>query len=94
MVDVEFLLNSVDAIMILSIGVLTIYLVTKIGQRKLRLLTLLLAGFLMIHGIYHFTAAIGSFYNIDVLGTVSDAVVEPIGWLVFLAFAIYFARNS
>lgn len=92
--DIEFLLNTFDAIMILSIGVLTVYLVTKIGQRNLRLLTLLLAGFLMIHGIYHLTTALASSYDSDFLGMLSDVVIEPVGWLVFLAFAIFFARNS
>src|SRR5215472_14390689 len=80
--DLEFLLNVIDAVMILTIGILTAYLITKIGQRKLRLLTLLLAGFLLIHGLYHLTAALGSYFDSDVLGTLSDVVVEPVSWLV------------
>ena len=92
--DLEFLLNVTDAVMIFTIGILIMYLVTKIGQRKLRLLTVLLAGFLLIHGLYHLTAALGSYYDADFLGTLSDVVVEPLGWLVFLGFAIYLWRNS
>jgi hypothetical protein len=92
--DLEFLLNVVDAVMIFSIAFLTVYLVTKIGQRKLRLLTLLLAGFLILHALYHLTAALGGIQGLEFLGTLSDVIVEPVGWLVFLAFAVYFARNS
>jgi hypothetical protein len=92
--DLEFWLNVLDALLIFGIAFPTVYLTTKIGHRKLRLLTLLLAVFLIFHGAYHLTAALGGVSGLDFFGPIADTFVEPVGWVVFLAFAIYFARNS
>ena len=92
--DLEFLLNVFDAVLIIGIAIPSIYMASKIGQRKLRVLTLLLAAFLVLHGLYHFTAALGSLGGLSVLGTLSDEFVEPLGWLVFFAFTVYFSRSS
>jgi hypothetical protein len=92
--DLEFWLNVLDGLLIFGIALPTVYLTTKIGQRKLRVLTLLLAVFLILHGLYHITAALGGVPGLDFFGPVADTFVEPVGWVVFLAFAVYFTRNS
>lgn len=70
------------------------YMAAKVKQPKLRMITILLASFLVVHGLYHGTAALGSLPGLGVLGTSSDLLVEPISWLIFFAFSFYFLRNG
>jgi hypothetical protein len=86
------LLNSIDALMILAISIPTFLIAMRVKQGRLRLLTVLLTAFLIIHGLYHLTSAIGSIPGFDILGALSDLFFEPLGWLMFLAFAVYLAR--
>jgi hypothetical protein len=90
--DTEFLLNLFDAVLIIGISLPTLVIAVKVKQPRLRLLTSLLTGFLIVHGVYHLTAAAGAVQGLDVLGQVSDLVIEPIGWLVFLVFAVFLVR--
>jgi hypothetical protein len=92
--DLEFGLNVLDAILIMGIAFPSLFIASRIRQRKLRILTMLLAGFLVLHGLYHITAALGGIVGLEFFGTISDLLVEPLGWLLFLSFAVYFARNS
>jgi hypothetical protein len=93
-VDIELLLNLFDAVIIIGIAVPTLYMATKVKQTKLRILTMLLASFLIVHGLYHGAAALGSLPGLDIVGISSDVLIEPIGWLLFFAFAVYLLRNS
>lgn len=93
-VDIELLLNLFDAAIIIGIAVPTLYMATRVKQQKLRMLTILLASFLIVHGFYHGAAALGSVPGLDIVGISSDLLIEPIGWLLFFAFAVYFLRNS
>ena len=77
-----------------GIALPTAYMATKIGHRKLRLLTILLAAFLVLHGAYHLTAAVGGLTGLDYVGIFAETVVEPLSWVFFLAFSVYFLRNS
>ena len=92
--DIELLLNLFDAAIIIGIAVPTLYMATKVKQPKLRMLTILLASFLVVHGLYHGAAALGTLPGLDIVGISSDLLIEPIGWLIFFAFAVYFLRNS
>jgi hypothetical protein len=92
--DIEFWLNVLDAILIIGVAIPSLYVASRIHQRKLRLLTLLLGSFLVLHGLYHITSALGGVGGLDLFGTLADEVVEPLGWAIFLSFAVYFARNS
>jgi hypothetical protein len=93
-VDIELLLNLFDAVIIIGVAVPTLYMATKVKQPKLRMITILLASFLVVHGLYHGAAALGSLSGLDILATASDLVIEPVGWIIFFAFAVYFLRNS
>jgi hypothetical protein len=93
-VDIELLLNLFDAVIIIGISIPTLYMASKVKQPKLRMLTILLATFLVVHGLYHGAAALGSIPGLDILGTSSDLLVEPVGWVIFFAFSVYFLRNS
>ena len=92
--DIEFFLNVLDFLLIAGIAFPNAYVAMKIGHRKLRILTLLLAVFLVLHGLYHFTAAIGGLQGLDYVGVGAETIVEPLSWVFFLIFAVYFLRNS
>lgn len=92
--DIELLLNLFDAVIIVGIAVPTLYMAIKVRQPKLRMITILLASFLVVHGLYHGAAALGTLPGLNALGLSSDLLIEPVGWLVFFAFAVYFLRNS
>ncbi len=92
--DIEFILNVLDAALIIGIALPSMYIAARIPQRKLRLLTSLLAGFLAVHGLYHVTAALGGVAGFEFFGTLADQVVEPLSWILFLSFAVYFARKT
>ena len=92
--EIQVALNAIDAALVIGIAVPSLFLARRIKQPKLRLLTGLLSGFLLIHGLYHATFALGAAYELDLLGSASDIVVEPLGWLLFLVFAVFLLRYS
>jgi len=91
--DPDFALNILDAVLIIGIAIPSLYMAFKVSQPKLRIATVLLAAFLLVHGLYHATSALGTLGGLGVLGTASDLFFEPFGYLLFLAFAVYFARR-
>lgn len=87
----EFSLNVVNAFLILGVSVPSIYMARKIPTPVLSRLSLLLASFLFFHGVYHLTEAVGAYTELGVFDFLSDAIFEPLGWLLFLLFvAVYF----
>jgi hypothetical protein len=90
--DVITELNAFDAVTILVIAVPTVYVASKITLPKLRLLSTVLASFLLIHGFYHLSAAISETYGGAVLGFLSDGIVEPLSFAVLLFFTVMFYR--
>ena len=92
--DPEFALNAVDALLTIGVAIPCLYMATRLKQPNLRLLTFLLSGFLLVHGVYHATSVLGALPGLDVLGELSDLVVEPLGWVLFLLFAVFLVRYS
>jgi len=90
--DIITELNAFDAVVILAIAIPTAYVATKITLPKLRLLSITLASFLVIHGIYHLSAAVSETYGGAVLGLLSDGIVEPLSFVVLLFFTVMFYR--
>jgi len=58
----------------------------------LRRLSVLLSSFLLFHGIYHLTEAVGAYTGSQVFSLLSDAIFEPLGWLLFLLFAVSYFK--
>ena len=83
-----------DALLIIGVAIPCLYMATKVKQSSLRLLTSLLSLFLLVHGAYHATAALGPLPGLGALGELSDLVVEPLGWVLFFLFAVYLVRYS
>jgi hypothetical protein len=90
--DIITELNAFDAAIILAIAVPTVYVATKITLPKLRLLSIVLASFLVIHGLYHLSAVVSEAYGGAVLDFLSDGIIEPLSFAVFLFFAIMLYR--
>lgn len=88
-----FLLNSINALLIIGVSLPTLYMASKIKKRPLKALTLLISSFLFFHGVYHLSAALSTLQGLGQLGLWSDAVFEPLSWFLFLLFAVYFARR-
>ena len=66
----------------------------KASQPKLRNLTVLLAGFLLFHGLYQASYVVGDLTWSTLVQQASDLFFEPFGYLLFFAFAAYFARST
>ncbi len=92
--DPDFILNLFDAVLIIGVAIPSLYMAARVRQRSLRTLTILLASFLGFHGLYHAFAALGTLPGLDVLGSAADLFLEPFGYLLLFAFAIYFARRT
>ena len=80
-------LGTFDAIIILAISIPALVMATRIKNPKLRALSMLLALFLIIHGVYHAAAVMGDYYGSDWLSFVSEGIIEPLSYLVMLVFA-------
>ncbi len=94
--DYETVLNGLISLIIIVPAMLTIYLATRISkvQTPLRILTLLLGGFLLMHGMYHLLEFSETALSLNSLGFVSDSFVEPASWAFFVAFAAYYLRRT
>ncbi len=88
------MLNTLDAVLIIGVGIPCLVMALRVKQPKLRLLTALLSIFLLVHGSYHGLAALGTTGGFDAVGQLSDLIVEPVGWAIFLVFAFYLWRYS
>ena len=47
-----------------------------------------------MHGLYHLAEALAAFDALSSLGALSDAVVEPAGWLLLLVFMVYYSKRG
>jgi hypothetical protein len=93
-VDYSLLLNSFDAAIILGVSFPTIFMASRISKAPLRNLSLVLSSFLLVHGLYHLGEALGTFDSLSFLGSLSDAIIEPAGWVLLFAFMVYYTRRG
>lgn len=92
--DYYEILNLVSAALVIGASVTTFIMARKITQSSPKILTVLLSSFLLVHGLYHLTYFSENFFSLDYLGYLSDSFIEPLGWAILLAFAVYLARRS
>jgi hypothetical protein len=92
--DPSVVLNTFDAAIILGTCAPVLVMASKISKEPLRNLSLLLSSFLVVHGLYHLAEALASFQDYAILGTLSDVIIEPAGWLLLFAFMVYFSRRG
>ncbi len=86
--SLENSLNSFNAIFMFVAAVGPVYFAFKVDNRRLRVLSCLFAGFLILHGFYHLAGVAEE----DFANFVSDAIFEPLSYIVLLIFAFFYAR--
>jgi len=85
--DLISILNVLTFAALFSVGIVPIYLVLKIKVRPLRLLSLFLGLFAIIHGLYHLADAYGQSF-------LADVVLEPASVAFLLAFGLYYSKKG
>lgn len=74
-----------NAIAVFAAAVVPIYLTLKLKNPNLKKLTLVLAIFIVIHGIYH---AVGSLGNI----VLAKGILDPISAVALLGFGLLYLK--
>ena len=94
--SIEAVLNLTDALVIIVPAILTIFLAWRIKNAigPLRILTTLLALFLLIHGLYHFVSFYNIAYDSALAGFLGDAFIQPLSWVVLVAFSAYYLKRA
>ena len=81
-------LNIINAALMFAAGVAPLYFALRVDNHKLRVLSILFATFLFLHGLYQLTGIPEG----DYAGFVSDIILEPISYIVLLIFAFFYSR--
>ena len=89
----ELAINALSSALILCVSVPILYIALKVRAPVLRLLSILLSSFLIIHGTYHLSELFEAIYNLQIFGVIADTIVEPASYVLFLAFALYLAHR-
>lgn len=85
--DINWLLNILAWAALFGVGIVPLIISLRVKIRSLRILSLLLGLFAIIHGLYHLSEAYSmSFY--------SDVILEPISVAFLLAFGIYYSKKA
>jgi hypothetical protein len=92
--DLETALNLLNAIIIISVSIPTLYIGTKVKVAPLRTIAVLLPTFLVVHGLYHLSAFLGGYLGYGQFSWAGDIVLEPLSYALLLAFAVYFYRSG
>jgi hypothetical protein len=87
MIDINWLLNILAWIALFGVGIVPLIISFRVKVRSLRILSLLLGLFAIIHGSYHLSEA----YSMDFF---SDVILEPISVAFLLAFGIYYSKKA
>jgi hypothetical protein len=89
-------LNLFDAVVIIIPAVVTMILALRVKNAigPIRILTTLLALFLVIHGLNHFFGFYGTAFGSAWAGFLGNAVVQPLSWAVLVAFSLYYLKRA
>ena len=92
--DIEAILNSVDAFLILAVSIPALIMASRVKVPQLRKLAILLAGFFVLHGLYHFVGLLNDLYGVGIYDFLSDGLLEPVSYLFLVGFALYLYRTG
>lgn len=101
--QLDAILNLFNACIVIGAASSIFYIAFRIRRsephRKIRIgsikvLTLLLGAFLLVHGFYHLFEFYDSSYNSSFAGLLSDSILEPASWAFLAIFSLYFARHA
>ncbi|MCS4539242.1 MAG: hypothetical protein HYU03_00925, partial [Thaumarchaeota archaeon] len=87
-------LNLFNAILIIGVALPTMYMGAKIKLRALKIMYFLLPSFLLLHGLYHLFSFLEALSGNGLFGFLGEMIMEPLGYILLFAFAIYFARRG
>jgi len=92
----ESTLNLFDSLVIIIPAIATIYLAWRVKNAvgPLRILTTLLALFLIIHGTNHFLGFYNAAFDSAWAGFLANAIVQPLSWAVLVAFSLYYLKRA
>ncbi|MDA4136869.1 MAG: hypothetical protein OK449_07755 [Thaumarchaeota archaeon] len=90
--DVNSYLNLFIAVIIIGVSLPTLYISRRIKIKTVKTLFTLLSAFLVVHGLYHLTYFIGDYTNSNAIAF-GDELLQPLSYVILLAFAIYFAKS-
>jgi hypothetical protein len=91
--DVNSYLNLFDAIVIAGVAFPTLYISTRIGTRTVKVLFVLLSGFLVVHGLYHLMYFLGDYTDSGAIALGND-LIEPASYALLFSFSVYFAKKG
>ena len=86
-IDTNWLLNILAWIALFGVGIVPLIISFRVKVRSLRILSLLLGLFAIIHGFYH----LGEAYSMDFF---SDVILEPLSIVFLLAFGVYYSKKA
>ena len=86
----ESTLNLVNATLLIASSTIPLLMAWRAKPSPIRILSILLTSFILVHGIYHLVA----FLEVEPLMLLGEAVIEPLSWLLLFAFSIYYARRA
>lgn len=86
----------VDAFLIIVPAIVTIILALRVKNSigSLKILTALLALFLIVHGLNHFLAFYGTQYDNAFALFFNAVLVQPVSWGVLVAFGVYYLKRA
>jgi hypothetical protein len=95
-ISIEAALNLTDSVIIIIPAAVTIFLAWRVKNAigPLRILTSLLALFLVVHGLFHFSAFYSSFYNSAWAAFLGDVLIQPLSWVILVIFSVYYLRRA
>lgn len=86
-IDINWLLNILAWVALFGVGIVPLIISFRVKIRSLRILSLMLGLFAIVHGLYHLSEA----YSMDFY---SDVILEPISVAFLLAFGIYYSKKA
>jgi len=93
---IEAALNLTDSVVIIIPAVITIILAWRLKNAigPLKILTTLLALFLVVHGLFHFSAFYSATYNSAWAAFLGDVLIQPLSWAILVAFSLYYLKRA
>ncbi len=85
-VAIESQLDLISAILIFVAAIIPVYLSLKL-KGNIRILTIVLAAFIILHGLYHTVRMQG-------LGSMADGVFEPVSIVMLIGFGLTYLATS
>jgi hypothetical protein len=94
-ISIEAALNLMDSVIIIIPAIATIILAWRVKNAigPLRILTTLLALFLVIHGLFHFDAFYNIAFNSAWAGFIGSVIIQPLSWVVLVVFSVYYLKR-